>query len=144
MQAFRAANRYSCGLANLFDPPSSLGSLISIDNCRDTCSPPMAKLSTCDGLLVSPCKAYVTRNCVWPFVASCLMPSIRLSRSSILMSLRTRFVFSALTSMAVSLVSSSWNSNGSLECGERRLDARGLSFSDQTGEHLAEVGVLGP
>ena len=37
IQALSAANRCSCGLANWFDPPSSQGSSISIENRRDTC-----------------------------------------------------------------------------------------------------------
>src|SRR5215467_2826542 len=87
MQALSAAKRYSCGLADRFDPPNSQGSSASIENRRDTLSPPILKPSTSARLRVWPCHIEVTRQCVLPFAASRLTPSIRAERSSTLMPL---------------------------------------------------------
>jgi hypothetical protein len=70
MQALSAANKYSCGLANRFVPPSSQGSSMSIENRRSTSSPPIPKPSTCVRLRVWLCQVVATRQFVLPFAAS--------------------------------------------------------------------------
>src|SRR6266581_2487333 len=87
MQALSAASKYPCGLANRFDPPNSQGSSASIENRRDTRSPPILKPSTSARLRLWPCQTEVTRQCVVPFAACRLTPSIRANRSSTLMPL---------------------------------------------------------
>src|SRR5437868_1023931 len=145
MQALSAASRCSCGLANRFVPPNSLGSSMSIEKRRGTCSPPIPKPSICARLRVWPCQVVVTRQFVLLFAASRLTPSISANRSSRLMPLTT--VGSAVIVWATMISLLCWVvarvRAGSLQCGERRLDALALVFGDQAGKHLAKMRVLG-
>src|SRR6476661_2213339 len=145
MQALSAAIRCSCGLAKLFDPPSSRGSSMSIENRRGTFSPPISKLSTSARLRAWPCQVVVTCQFVLPFAGSRLTPSISANRSSTLMPLTTlgSAVFAYAT--MVGLLCFGWGkifTFGLLQRGERRLDALALGFGDQAGQYFPELRVL--
>src|ERR1700722_4225066 len=131
MQAFSAAIRCSCGLANLFEPPSSQGSSISIVNRRDTSCPPIENPSTSPRVRVWPCQLVATRQRVVAFETSPLTPSIRANRSStfrpltVLASLVCALAFIFPLLQHEWLVQLAWSS---LQCGERSLDAHALVF----------------
>src|SRR5689334_7753148 len=146
MQALSAAIRCSCGLAKRFDPPSSRGSSMSIENRRGTSSPPISKLSISARLRAWPCQVVVTCQFVMPFAGSRLTPSISANRSSTLTPLTTvdSAAFVRALIMVLLLPGLGWDFKvGSLQRGERLLDALALLFGDQAGQHLAELRVLG-
>src|SRR5882757_4078152 len=139
MQALSAAIRCSCGLAKLFDPPSSRGSSMSIENRRGTFSPPISKLSTSARLRAWPCQVVVTCQFVLPFAGSRLTPSISANRSSTLMPLTTvgSAVFFCAPMMGLLCVGLGLAFRfGSLQRRECLLDALALFFGDQAGQHL--------
>src|SRR4051794_9394172 len=144
MQALSAAHRCSCGLANRFDPPSSRGSSISIENRRGIRLPPMSKPSICVRLHAWPCQVVVARQLVLPFAASRLTLSIRANRSSTLMPLTTAgsAIFGWASMMGSHLLGLGGIPVGSNERSERRLNAPALLSGDHAGQHLPELWVL--
>src|SRR5438067_13365715 len=62
---------------------------MSIENRRDTRSPPISKFSTCAWLRAWPCQVVVTCQFVLPLAGSRLTSSISANRSSTLMPLTT-------------------------------------------------------
>src|ERR1700722_11595690 len=131
MQAFSAAIRCSCGLANLFEPPSSQGSSISIVNRRDTSCPPIENPSTSARLRVWPCQVVATRQLVVAFEASSLTPSIRANRSSTLRPLTMLGSLVCAFAFIFHLLQPTWIvqlQSISLQRGERSLDAHALVF----------------
>src|ERR1051325_10651019 len=82
MQALSAEIRYSCGLANRFEPPSSQGSSISIEDRRVTTLSPSPNPSTSDRLRVWPCQVVATRQWVLPSAGSFPTRSNNPNRSS--------------------------------------------------------------
>src|SRR5262249_53482308 len=143
MQALSAAIRCSCGLANLFDPPSSRGSSMSIENRRSTFSPPISKLSISARLRAWPCQVVLTCQFVLPFAVSRLTPSISANRSSTLMPLTTvGWVVFVCALMMGFLCLGLGLTVGLLQRRERLLDALALLFRDQARQHLAEVRVM--
>src|SRR5579862_8311431 len=145
MQALSAAIRCSWGLAARFEPPSSKGSSMSKAKRRGTCSPPIWNPLTTARLRVWPCQVVATRQLVLAFAASRLTPSISPNRSSRLMPLTmvgsAALVWAVMFRLLRSRVGSF--AAGSVQGGERRLDAPTLVVGNQDGEHVAEMAVAG-
>src|SRR5262249_34902810 len=143
MQALSDASRCSCGLAKRFDPPSSFGSSISMVNCRDTRCPPISKPSTWLRLRGWPCQPVVTRQRGLPLAASRLTLSISANTSSTLMPFTTFgcAVFVLVWAFIRSLLRFGLLRMGSVERGERGLDALALLRGDEARQHLAELRV---